>query len=428
MKDFATSQTAHQFAADPRHTQLLRVLRSPQFSSAPLLRAFLEFITIETIEGRTEEINEYAIATRVFGRPDDFDPTYATIVRTQAYRLRKKLQDYYASDGSRDPLLIEIPKGHYVPTFAERTIREAPATPWKTWALWTIAGILVSFVLGWVGRGAGNAALKSDLPEAVRQFWLPFRSSGRPVIVGYTNPVYWVTDRGDLVRPDPGPLGTRGEPVPEARVDRKHGNPLLRSFRGPLHFEDGFTGAGEVLAVTNIARVLERMGVPAIIKRSRMVTLDDLRNHDVVFVGSGSSAQALEGLELHQRFLFVRPASPPYLWRNRIVDSQDPSRAFETGRHPDTKTLVTDYATIGLHPGIDRDHKVLVFAGLSTSGTQGAAECAISERCVEKLLTALGRPAKGPSFFEAVIRVDTAKGLDAMKPAVVTAQPLMPDR
>ena len=52
-----------------------------------------------------------------FGRPQDFDPKTDTIVRVQIHRLRQKLTEDYDSDGSRDPILVEIPKGHYLPTF-----------------------------------------------------------------------------------------------------------------------------------------------------------------------------------------------------------------------------------------------------------------------------------------------------------------------
>jgi len=43
-------------------------------------------------------------------------------------QLRKKLQEYFAEEGRYEPLLIDIPKGSYVPIFRQRTETEAPRT------------------------------------------------------------------------------------------------------------------------------------------------------------------------------------------------------------------------------------------------------------------------------------------------------------
>ena len=53
----------------------------------------------------------------VFDRPSSFDPRTDTIVRVEARRLRSKLKEYYETHGQHDAVLIEFPKGSYVPTF-----------------------------------------------------------------------------------------------------------------------------------------------------------------------------------------------------------------------------------------------------------------------------------------------------------------------
>lgn len=37
--------------------------------------------------------------------------------RTQACRLRVKLLKYYATEGFRDPVIVSLPLGHYIPLF-----------------------------------------------------------------------------------------------------------------------------------------------------------------------------------------------------------------------------------------------------------------------------------------------------------------------
>jgi adenylate cyclase len=95
--------------------ELDRILASGDFDASPRSRAFIRFIVEETLAGRQEALTQGAIATRVFGRRDDFDPTVDPIVRIQAGRLRRSLERYYLLGGAGDPVRIELPRGTYVP-------------------------------------------------------------------------------------------------------------------------------------------------------------------------------------------------------------------------------------------------------------------------------------------------------------------------
>jgi adenylate cyclase len=95
--------------------ELERIFASADFDGSPRSRAFLRFIVEETHAGRQEDLTQTAIATRVFGRRDDFDPTIDPIVRIQAGRLRRSLERYYLLTGAQDPVRIELPRGSYVP-------------------------------------------------------------------------------------------------------------------------------------------------------------------------------------------------------------------------------------------------------------------------------------------------------------------------
>jgi TolB-like protein len=62
----------------------------------------------------------------VFGRPADYDAGADPVVRVEARRLRRKLAEYYAGDGSEDPIEICLPKGGYLPTFETRASTTVP--------------------------------------------------------------------------------------------------------------------------------------------------------------------------------------------------------------------------------------------------------------------------------------------------------------
>ncbi len=115
--------------------QLGRILGSESFARARRMQRFLEFIVEETLAGRADQLGEYGIAIGVFDRRPDFEPALDPIVRNDARRLRMKLLEYYRQTHTRaGDVLIDIPKGGYVPVFhpaqyGEPAGEAAPDTP-----------------------------------------------------------------------------------------------------------------------------------------------------------------------------------------------------------------------------------------------------------------------------------------------------------
>jgi adenylate cyclase len=111
-------------ASEAVRRQVDRVLASSGFARNDRLCRFLQFVVERHLGDRDSEIKESVIAVEVFGRRPDFSSKRDPIVRTEAARLRARLNEYYLNGGRRDPLIIDLPKGGYVPVF-----REACATP-----------------------------------------------------------------------------------------------------------------------------------------------------------------------------------------------------------------------------------------------------------------------------------------------------------
>jgi adenylate cyclase len=97
--------------------QLEKILTSPQLVNSPNLLNFLRFIVEKTLAGESADIKGYTVATQVLGRKADFDPNLDPIVRIQAGRLRRALEQYYRVQGKSDAVVIDVPKGSYVPVF-----------------------------------------------------------------------------------------------------------------------------------------------------------------------------------------------------------------------------------------------------------------------------------------------------------------------
>ncbi len=121
-------------SAESVREALDRILASSPFLNAQRPSQFLSFIVERTLAGEEDGIKEYLIGVDVFRRSQDYDPKDDPVVRIEAGRLRKKLAEYYSGPGKDDAVIIELPKGGYVPLFtarnqATRTQDAVPQTP-----------------------------------------------------------------------------------------------------------------------------------------------------------------------------------------------------------------------------------------------------------------------------------------------------------
>ncbi|RVK42277.1 hypothetical protein CN160_31565, partial [Sinorhizobium meliloti] len=154
--------------------QLDRIRFSTEFDAPERARQFLAYVVGETIAGRADRIKAYSIATEVFGRDSSFDAQTDPAVRIEAARIRRALERYYLVEGHNDPLVINMPKGAYVPTFERRikvhtepdpglfvsVRRNSPfGSSQQPWAWVAIAAL--AFALGSL---AANALLRSITP------------------------------------------------------------------------------------------------------------------------------------------------------------------------------------------------------------------------------------------------------------------------
>src|SRR5262252_879086 len=138
------------FEAQAARRQLDKVLASAGFSRNERLSRFLRFVVERHLEGRDTELKESLIAIEVFGRPPGHDPKVDSIVRSEAARLRSRLIEYYAGEGSTDPVVIELPKGGYTPRFRqpETAPTRSDANKTRSRRVWLVAALasLVMFL------------------------------------------------------------------------------------------------------------------------------------------------------------------------------------------------------------------------------------------------------------------------------------------
>jgi len=156
--------------------ELQAVLQSEIFKKAPNLLHFLEYVAEQHFAGRADEVKEYSIAVQALHRPEHFDPQSDTIVRVTAHALRKKLENYYATEGADHQVQIQLPPGKYLLQFMRKphelhsySVPPAPPPqdvpqsqemnslqlpeiePRRKWEVWFGGGVLLVALLATVG-------------------------------------------------------------------------------------------------------------------------------------------------------------------------------------------------------------------------------------------------------------------------------------
>src|SRR5271166_826891 len=372
----------------------------------------LRYLAKHALEQPGVSLKEYQIATEVYGRRPDFDPQTDSTIRVQAGRLRAKLSEYYATEGAADAILVDLPKGTYVLEFHRRTLAETKALPGPNGRARAITvagktspnrmtaivalGVLFVAALGLIGslltfRKAAEADLKTNaepVPAEFREFWKPFLTGSEEPWLVFSNAAF-------VGRPETG---------------MRYYNPAQDSAR-PIW--DHYSGVGEVLAVHELDQVFALLHHRIRVKRGSLFSLDDVRNNDLIFLGSPSENLTLTEIPGTREFVFQRLIDGPRKGDLGIINvhpQADESRVFLAS--PSTSPLVEDYAVIALMPGLDPARSVMIFTGTTTFGTQAAVEYVCRQSSLKELLSRLSvSQAGGVKPFEALLRVKVTRGV-----------------
>jgi hypothetical protein len=468
-------------SAEHCEEQVRRVVHSATFRNATTLQQLLLFLAAKTLSGSTEILKEYTIGVDALGRKTDFDPKIDPIVRVQSHRLRLKLKEYYDAEGSHDPILIQFPKGHYLPVFElmsastpslgesavehdgsthvddERALAgsqtafktsagEQPRGRWNRKVVFAAAIAIVTAALAyWLGswRAEKRFSAGSDAPaistatvaddHIVETFWARFLGNDSSPVIAYTDAVFLLDDSNDLFRFRHGAIDSRGALVDPHLAHDFASNPKIVAQAGQLYYENGYTGTGELESIAMLAGLLGRMGLRPIIKSSRDVTPDDLNQHNVILLGSPFQNAAVAQLLAAGDFSYQNPDQHREQWRAQILNAHPhtgESSAYRTERDATSQVLQADYSLITIGPGVTPGRSIAILGGLDTKGTEGATMFATSKvgvQLLRKALDALGDTHKGDlTPFQALVRVQLAKGYQVLDAKLVSVHSLPP--
>jgi hypothetical protein len=387
-----------------------RVVRSGPFRGSEILRHLLTYLAKRAAEGAAEPVRVREIATCVFGRSNDFDSQTDSIVRVHTGRLRSKLAEYYLTEGADDSIVISIPKGSYALSWRYRessakavdpvlppqpllNAGRAPATPRIPYLQPILIGValllvavtaLVTWLLVPTARRDGDS---QPVPQPLKTFWHPFIGGTDMPLVVYSNLRLVGSLDSGLREFDP-------------KIDAQQ--PVL----------DTYTTVGEVNGVFEISRLLTMLNQPVRAKHGALLTWDEARDSNLIFVGGPLAQTPLREVPILTEFEF----------RNRRAGIPGPSGAIlnlhpgkgESSIYfgPQTRPFEFDYAVVALRPSVNPSHRTLALAGITEYGTQAAAEFVTREDSVRILLARLNvRPGGVIPMFEALLRTTIRGGV-----------------
>lgn len=424
-----STETASKEAEALRRT-VEDIIASPALKTSTSLCKLLRYLVQQSIDAPDTPHKEYQIATEVFGRAPDFDPRLDSVVRVQCGRLRTKLAEYYAGPGSKDDLILTIPKGSYALSVQHRNpppavSPEAPAgapkeatntgsgegAPPASSRLGRTGLIASAFLAGALAATAALtfisyhreiSALRSKVPPvpaALQTFWGPFVRARQEPLVVFTNSIFVGTADTGMRYFDP------------ARDSRD------------LITEQHYTGVGEVVGILRLDRVFDQFQRPFRVKRAGLFTLDEARDNNLIFAGSPVENVRLGEILNMREFVFRRLPGGPSGCDYAVVDLHPqpgkPDKFFST---PRTRPMEVDYAVVALMHGLDRNQWTLILAGTSTIGTQAAIESVSDKDFLEELLGQLRIPSGAEMKpFEALLRVKVANDVP-LQSQLITAR------
>jgi len=434
-----------QIAAE--HELIQKILRSESFRSAQMLQHLLLYLAENAKGNESGSLKEYAIGVEALGRKSDFDPKVDPIVRVQMHRLRQKLGEYYRNEGVADARVLEIPKGQYEPVFRSAVIASASEAPEPAEQQHSVEVaeshvrrlqvsrpfflVVVAFACGvfstwfWM-KTSGGLTTPDDTPAAVRTFWSQFLGNDKAPIIGYPDAVFLLDESNDLFRFRQGATDQRGSLVTAEIVQQDAANPQLATKAGPLYYENGYTGTGELESVAMLSSLFASLHTKPTIKSSRDITMADFEQHSVILLGSPFQNPAAAQLPEVGDFVFDNPDAHRELWRGRIVD-QHPGNGsptvYQTVRDAQTGVLRQDYGLISIRQGVAPGLHIAVLGGLDTSGTHGVARYAISCSGTEQMQAAMTALLQGKaSGFQELLRINLQKGYEVHDTQLVTSR------
>jgi len=360
-----------------RRELIRRIVHSPTFARSERLGTLLTYVCDMALQGREAEINEQKIGEEVFGRSRDYDSSVDGIVRSQASRLRHRLELYFQQEGTDEPLRILIPRGGYVPVFeapsplplaspAEAIPQAVPTDAaqapdihptdsffrrWLQWAPSLVLGLLL--VALWVHDRQRERPVAAALQT--HPFWSHLFSRNQPTLV---------------VAPDSGLVLFHGLSGSELNGPPQIG-PAAAQKNWLLDLANRrYTSMVDLQAILSLKDRARTLGSEVSVRYARDLRPNDFKTGTVILLGMSSANPWVELFERDMNFV-LKDDYTKFVWViNRSPQKGEPPR-WETARTDPEQRV---FAVVAYLPNLARDGNALLVEGISMAGTEAAMD------------------------------------------------------
>jgi hypothetical protein len=397
---------------DVRKQLVERVAASETFQRSRRLRDLLLFLGERAAQDPDRAVSEEEVAAAVFGRGADFDPTSDTLVRVQISQLRQKLLIYFATEGAAEPVVIELPKGSYIPLFRERDLASSPgpeapgaaaaqrpAVSSRPAPMW-IAAALLSVVLASLASAflvsrSWKQRVDGDTPRpAAHGLWQQMFADKRThLVVADSN----VTLFQDLTRQSlsiaeyqNGQFDAIADKLLTTETERYMGRRLMHRQ---------FTSIADARLVERLTRLASAHGPTEVLHARQVESQHFQGGHNVVLSGP---RRANPWVSLFEDRLNFRTRFDE---ASRVVSFTNTAPQPGEAASYTTSWIEGGHCRVAFLPNLDRTGHVLIVSGTDMPSTDAGADLITRDVWVQRIYERLGPESRRRlPYFEILLR------------------------
>ncbi len=396
---------------DNRWALVLRVTASRQFTKAPQLREILVYVCQRALTDPATVIKEHEIGCNVLGRKPDFNPQEDNIVRVQISHLRKRLEEYFASEGKDEPLHISIPKGTYVPRFQPKPQAPAPPpiVPWRPspfQLLAVVTGILAVVCLSLVLRIANSPAPLASERRTASQDPLWSRVFGGSQPAGIVVADSCLVMIQDLLHTDISMDEYVGGQFPRVRVNAVTDPGFKAALQ--LLIARQYTSLADLNMSSKMLDLSRQFGPnQAAIRYARHLNVREFKTGNFVLNGSRRGIPWVRLFEPQMNFAMEQDMKTHHFY---FLNKSPKPGEQEIYRPIEKDGDVESYGDIALLPNLGNTGSVLLLSGISMVDTEAAGELLTRKDAWKNLSQILGAETVRERYFEILVKTRAVAG------------------